>query len=70
MTTVQADAFAEAVLQRCAEMLYAEMRPQVEARAAARQRAGKSAVSPRPPARASVGNVVSLNAFRTRRAAA
>lgn len=60
----QADEFAEALLQRCAELLYAEMKPQIEARTASRRR--EAAVTPtRPPG----GNVVSLTAWRARRAA-
>ncbi|MFY1597440.1 hypothetical protein [Micromonospora sp. WMMD737] len=70
MTAIQAETFADAVLQRCAELLYAEMRPQIEKTAGARQRARKSAVAPRPVPRASGGSVVSLNAYRTRKSAA
>lgn len=70
MSPDHADTFAEAVLQRCAEMLYAEMRPQIDATAAARQRRRKSAVAPRTAARTSGASVVSLNAYRMRKNAA
>jgi hypothetical protein len=72
MTAIQADVFAEAVLQRCAELLYTEVKPQIEARTAARRR--KSATPAKAaaptPARSQGGTVVSLTAYRTRKAAA
>ncbi|GAA1795613.1 hypothetical protein HC028_18500 [Planosporangium flavigriseum] len=71
MTTIQADIFAEAVLQRCAELLYADMKPQVEAHTARRRKSSTPAPSAAPtPARSLGGNVVSLTAFRTRKATA
>jgi hypothetical protein len=59
--------FAEAILDRCAKLLYAEMRPQVEARAALRSR---QPTARRQAARPADGNVVSLTAHRLRKAAA
>lgn len=69
MSPDHADIFAAAVLQRCAELLYAEMRPQVDATAAERQRR-KSAGRPAPAAGPSGASVVSLNAYRIRKHAA
>ncbi|MEV4478763.1 hypothetical protein [Micromonospora coxensis] len=71
MSPDDAEAFADAVLTRAAELLLAEMRPQVEAVAAARQRRRNSAVTPCPSTgRLSGGSVVSLNAWRIRKSAA
>ncbi|MFE9206169.1 hypothetical protein [Micromonospora sp. NPDC007230] len=72
MSQDQADRFAEAVIQRAAELLLAELRPQIEAISGARQHARKSAaVAPRASSGGpSGGSVVSLNAWRIRKAAA
>ncbi|GHJ57339.1 hypothetical protein Nm8I071_66460 [Nonomuraea sp. TT08I-71] len=71
MSTDQADGFADAVIQRAAELLLAEMRPQIDAVSADRQRRRKSAVTPRPSAgRQTGGTVVSLNAWRIRKSTA
>ncbi|WP_141684634.1 hypothetical protein [Micromonospora sediminicola] len=70
MTQDQADRFADAVVQRAAEMLLAELRPKIDAASAFHQRRRKSAATPRPAARPSGGTVVSLNAWRIRKSAA
>ncbi|RKF25239.1 hypothetical protein [Micromonospora globbae] len=71
MTHAQvAELFAEAVLQKCAELLYRDMRPEIDAHAARRQAARKQAApAPAAPAPAVAGNVVDLGAWRARRAA-
>ncbi|MGV9762408.1 hypothetical protein [Micromonospora tulbaghiae] len=71
MTPVQTDAFAEAVLDRAARLLLAELRPQIDAVAADRFRRRNSAVTPRPSSGRPTGAaVVSLNAWRIRKNAA
>lgn len=71
MTPEQTDAFAEAVLDRAARLLLSEIRPQVDAVAADRQRRRKSAVPPRSSSgRVAGGTIISLNAWRIRRNAA
>ncbi|GAB3853785.1 hypothetical protein GCM10029963_45650 [Micromonospora andamanensis] len=76
MSPRDAESFADAVLQRCAELLYAEMKPQIDKTAADCQRERRR---PRRPATGSTAGrtastsgatVVSLAAFRTRKAAA
>lgn len=70
MTHAQvAELFAESVLQRCAELLYRDMRPEIDAHAARRQAARKQAAPAPAPEPAVTGNVVDLSAWRARRAA-